>query len=42
MEFLLKDCKNLKFLKNSVTIEGSLNENSKFQLDNLAKEISKI
>ena len=39
---MLSNCKNLTFLKNSVRIDASLNENSISQINDLANEISEI
>jgi flavorubredoxin len=41
MKSMLKDCKNLSFYKNEVSIDISLDENSISQINNLANEISK-
>lgn len=40
MKNMLNECKNLKYLKNSVRIEAALDENSISQINNLASEIS--
>ena len=41
MKSMLKDCKNLSFYKNEVSIDISLDENSISQINNLANEIFK-
>jgi flavorubredoxin len=42
MKSMFKNCKNITFLKNSVTIDVSLDEKSISQLDNLASEIASL
>ena len=42
MKSMFKDFKNITFLKNSVTIDVSLDENSISQLNNLASEIANL
>ena len=42
MKSMFKDFKNITFLKNSVTIDVSLDENSISQINNLASEIANL